>query len=257
MRLYLIAFCLGIWLLQQQATLPPTRWLWLLPLLSTVLWLPRFSQIIPEITRRLAVALLSVTLGFAWAAWRADLRLADRLPDHWQGVAISLVGVVSDLPQSDARGERFVLDVERVLTPHAPDLQRIQLARYWPRNAVNPTPTVHAGERWQFTVRLKTPYGTHNPHGFDLEAWMLERGIAASGYVREQPAPQRLAVRAATPAAWVGATRAAIRDQINATLGDAPYAGVIAALVIGDQRGIPHEQWRAFTRTGVNHLLSI
>ncbi|MDP1935997.1 MAG: DNA internalization-related competence protein ComEC/Rec2 [Hylemonella sp.] len=257
MRFYLIAFCLGVWLLQQQAALPPARWLWLLPLLSTALWLPRSSQTTPEVLRRLAVALLSVALGFAWAAWRADLRLADRLPDHWQGVDISLVGVVSDLPQSDARGERFVLDVERVTTPNAPNLQRIQLARYWPRNAVNHTPTVHAGERWQVTVRLKTPYGTHNPYGFDLEAWMLERGIAASGYLREQPSPQRLAERAATPAAWVAATRATIRQQMLATLGDAPYAGVIAALVIGDQRGIPYEQWRAFTRTGVNHLLSI
>jgi competence protein ComEC len=257
MRFYLIAFCLGVWLLQQQAALPPARWLWLLPLLGTALWLPRFPQTAPEIVRRLAVALLSVALGFAWAAWRADVRLADRLPDHWQGVDISLVGVVSDLPQSDARGERFVLDVERVTTPNAPNLQRIQLARYWPRNAVNHTPTVHAGERWQFTVRLKTPYGTHNPYGFDLEAWMLESGIAASGYLREQPPPQRLAARAATATAWVAATRAAIRQQMLATLGDAPYAGVIAALVIGDQRGIPYEQWRAFTRTGVNHLLSI
>ncbi len=86
---------------------------------------------------------------------------------------------------------------------------------------------------------------------------MLERGIAASGYVREQPPPQRLDARAATPTAWIAATRAAIREEINSTLGDAPYAGVVAALVIGDQRGIPHEQWRAFTRTGVNHLLSI
>ncbi len=257
MRFYLIAFCLGVWLLQQQATLPPTRWLWLLPLLSTTLWLPRFSHPTPETLRRLAVALLSVALGFAWAAWRADLRLADRLPDHWQGVDISVIGVVSDLPQSDARGERFVLDVERVVTPNAPDLQRVQIARYWPRNAQDRTPTVHAGERWQFTVRLKIPYGTHNPHGFDLEAWMLERGIAASGYVREQPPPQRLAVRAATPAAWIAATRAAIRERINATLGDAPYAGVIVALVIGDQRGIPHEQLRAFTRTGIQHLISI
>ncbi|MGE5320426.1 MAG: DNA internalization-related competence protein ComEC/Rec2, partial [Hyphomicrobiaceae bacterium] len=90
-----------------------------------------------------------------------------------------------------------------------------------------------------------------------LEAWMLERDIAATGYVREQPAPLRLDARAATPAAWVAATRAAIRERIVTTLGDAPYAGVIAALVIGDQRGIPHDQWRAFTRTGVNHLLSI
>jgi competence protein ComEC len=106
-------------------------------------------------------------------------------------------------------------------------------------------------------VRLKRPYGTHNPHGFDLEAWMLEQGIAASGYVRERPAPQRLAARAAMPAAWIAATRENLRERIFATLGDAPYAGVIAALVIGDQRSIPHEQWRAFTRTGVNHLLSI
>ncbi|MDP1926099.1 MAG: DNA internalization-related competence protein ComEC/Rec2 [Thiobacillus sp.] len=257
MRFYLIAFCLGVWLLQQQASLPSTRWLGLLPLLGSVLWLPRFSQTTPEILRRLAIALLSLALGFAWAAWRADLRLAERLPDHWQGVDISLVGVVSDLPQSDARGERFVFDVEQVLTPHAPDLQRIQIARYWPRNTQDCIPTVQAGERWQFTVRLKRPYGTHNPHGFDLEAWMLERGIAASGYVREQAAPQRLAARAATPTAWIAATRAGIRERIRVTLNDAPYAGVITALVIGDQRGIPHEQWRAFTRTGVNHLLSI
>ncbi|WP_310448004.1 DNA internalization-related competence protein ComEC/Rec2 [Thiobacillus sp.] len=256
MRFYLIAFCLGVWLLQQQATLPPARWLWLLPLLGSVLWLPRFSRPAPETLRRLAVALLSLSLGFAWAGWRADLRLADHLPGHWQGVDIRLVGVVSDLPQSDARGERFVLDVEQVLTPDAPNLQRIQLARYWPRDDPSHTPTVQAGERWQFTVRLKTPYGTHNPHGFDLEAWTLERGIAASGYVREQQ-PQRLTERAGTPAARIAATRATIRQRIMHTLDDAPYAGVISALVIGDQRGIPHEQWRAFTRTGVNHLLSI
>lgn len=256
MRITLIAFCFGVWLLQQQATLPAARWLWLLPLLAAVLWLPRFPNPAPETLRRLAVALLGAVLGFAWAAWRADLRLADRLPDHWQGVDLAVIGVVDDLPQTDARGERFVLDVERTLTPHGPVLHRIQLARYWPRNGAR-NPVVKAGERWQFTVRLKRPYGTHNPHGFDLEAWMLERDIVASGYVREQPAPRRLDARASTPAAWIAATRAALRERIAAALGDAPYAGVIAALVIGDQRGIPNAQWRAFTRTGVNHLLSI
>jgi len=256
MRIALIAFCFGVWLLQQQASLPSVRWLWLLPLLSAVLLLPRLSHRPFEALRRLGVALLCAALGFAWAAWRADLRLADGLPDHWQGVDLSVVGVVGDLPQIDARGERFVLDVERVVTPHAPALQRIQLTRYWPDEAA-PGPTVHAGERWQFTVRLKRPYGTHNPHGFDLEAWMLERAVAASGYVREQPLPRRLDARAATPTAWIAATRAAIRQRIVATLGDAPYAGVIAALVIGDQRSIPYAQWRTFTRTGVNHLLSI
>ncbi|WP_324778828.1 DNA internalization-related competence protein ComEC/Rec2 [Thiobacillus sedimenti] len=256
MRSTLIAFCFGVWLLQQQAALPAARWFWLLPLLSVVLWVPRTVHPVSEVLRRLAVMLLGVALGFAWAAWRADVRLAHRLPASWQGVDLAVVGVVSDLPQTDARGERFVLDVEQVLTPRGPGLHRIQLARYWPRGGAR-LPTVHAGERWRFTVRLKRPHGTHNPHGFDLEAWMLERDIAASGYVREQPAPQRLDARAATPAAWLAAARAAIRERIFATLGEASYAGVITALVIGDQRGIPHDQWRAFTRTGVNHLLSI
>ena len=256
MRIALIAFFFGVWLLQQQAALPSARWLWLLPVLSGVLLLPHFSHALFKTVRRLGIALLCAALGFAWAAWRADLRLADRLPDHWQGVDITVVGVVRDLPQTNARGERFVLDVEQVVTPHAPSLKRIQLARYWPRKG-DRIPTVRAGERWQFTVRLKRPYGTHNPHGFDLEAWMLERGIAGSGYVRDTPQPQRIDARATTPGAWIAATRAAIRERIFITLGDAPYAGVISALVIGDQRSIPNDQWRSFTRTGVNHLLSI
>ncbi|MBT9566929.1 MAG: DNA internalization-related competence protein ComEC/Rec2 [Thiobacillus sp.] len=256
MRIALIAFCLGVWLLQQQAALPSAQWLWVLPLLSASLLAPRSASPFVETVRRLGIALLCAALGFAWAAWRADLRLADRLPDHWQGVDLTVVGVVNDLPQADARGERFVLDVEQVITRNAPRLKRIQLTRYWPRKG-DRMPSVRAGERWKFTVRLKRPYGTHNPHGFDLEAWMLERDIAGSGYVRAKPPPQRIDAQAATAAAWVSATRAGIRERIVSTLGEAPYAGVIAALVIGDQRSIPHDQWRSFTRTGVNHLLSI
>lgn len=256
MRFYLIAFCLGIWLLQLQPVLPAVRWLWGLPLLSGVLLLPRQASPSIGIVRRFGIALLCAALGITWAAWRADQRLAERLPEHWQGVDIELIGVLNDLPQANARGERFVFDVERVLTPDAPRLARVQLARYWPRGGAQ-VPTMRAGERWRLTARLKRPYGTHNPHGFDLEAWMLERNIGATGYVRETPAPRRLDARAATPAGGLAALRQTLRDRIYATLGDAPYAGVIAALAIGDQRGIPPAQWRAYTRTGVNHLLSI
>ena len=37
----------------------------------------------------------------------------------------------------------------------------------------------------------------------------------------------------------------------------APYAGVVTALAIGDQRGIAEAQWKVFNRTGVGHLVSI
>ena len=256
MRIALIAFCLGVWCLQQQVALPSARWLWLLPLLSAGVLFSRYTHPLYRLVRVLALALLAAALGFAWAAWCAELRLDDRLPAHWQGVDIALIGVVSDLPQANARGERFVLDVEQVLTPDAPRLKRVQLTRYWPRQG-DRRATVQAGERWQFSVRLKRPFGTHNPHGFDVEAWMLERGIAGTGYVRDGPPPQRLAARATSAAAWIASTRAALRERIVSSLGNAPYSGVIVALVVGDQRSIPHAQWRVFTRTGVNHLLSI
>lgn len=255
MRFHLIAFCLGVFLLQLQASLPPARALATLPLLTLVFLLPT-STGWQRMLRATGVAVLAAALGFAWAAWRAEVRLAERLPLHWQGVDIELVGVVVDLPQSNARGERVLLRVERVLTPGVPNPGRVQLTRYGARDGTRPA-ALRAGERWRVTARLKRPAGTHNPHGFDLEAWMLERGIGATGYVRESPAPVRLAHRAATPAAWIAAARQAIRARVFATLGDAPYAGVIAALTVGDQQSIPHAQWRAFTRTGVNHLLSI
>lgn len=257
MRLYLIAFCAGVWLLQQQADLPLARWLWLLPLLSAVLWVPRSSRFIAESLRFAGVALLCAALGFAWAGWRADLRLDERLPEHWQGVDVELIGTVIDLPQQNERSERFLLRVDDVLTPNARIPSRLQLAWYWPRGAMQFSPRVHAGEQWRMTVRLKKPHGTSNPHGFDLEAWMMERGIGASGYVRNKPPPVRITTLAASPAAWLAATRASIRARILDTLAGRPYANVITALVIGDQSAIAAEQWRAFTRTGVNHLISI
>jgi competence protein ComEC len=134
----LVAFCAGVWLLQLQPELPPARWLWLLPLATCVGLLPRFAHPVAALLRRALIALVCVALGFAYAAWRADLRLDTRLPAYWQGVDIELVGVVTGLPQADARGERFRFDVERVLTPGAPTIGRVQLGFYYPRDAVKP-----------------------------------------------------------------------------------------------------------------------
>jgi competence protein ComEC len=118
-------------------------------------------------------------------------------------------------------------------------------------------PALAPGERWQLTVRLRRPRGTANPHGFDYEAWLLERNLRATGYVRTRSGNLRLEETVHAPRYWIERVRGAIRERIRAALPDFPYAGVIAALAIGDQRAIPPEQWQTFTRTGVNHLMSI
>ncbi|MGD8789689.1 MAG: DNA internalization-related competence protein ComEC/Rec2, partial [Burkholderiales bacterium] len=113
------------------------------------------------------------------------------------------------------------------------------------------------GQRWQMTVRLRAPHGNLNPHGFDTEAWMLERGIRASGYVRDAQAARQLAPMVWRPGYMVQRARERIRQRLSELLAGRAYGGIVIALAIGDQRAIPEPQWEILTRTGTNHLMSI
>ena len=88
------------------------------------------------------------------------------------------------------------------------------------------------------TLRLKAPHGSRNPHGFDYELWMWERGVQASSYVRAgttDPEPQRLGQTWAHPVALL---RQTVRERIASQVQQRQFAGLIAALVVGDQNAI-------------------
>ncbi len=260
MRLSILCFAAGVWWLQLQPQLPAASGYWLVPPLMLVALLALTPRRWPlRVTRRALAAACCFACGFAWAAWFAQLRLDDALPAAWEGRDIQLVGVVAAMPQQYDRSLRFEFDVERVLTPQAQVPARIVLS-WWgsPARDDKPAtlPELRAGERWRLTVRLRQPHGTVNPHGFDYEAWLLERNIRATGYVRPG-GQQRIAGLVGRPQYLIERVREAVRARIQSALAGAPYAGVLAALAIGDQRAIPQAQWQIFTRTGVNHLMSI
>src|ERR1700687_827559 len=159
MRCMLLAFSLGIVMLQQQASLPA---LWhavyaLPPVLGAIGCAVYSSRAVGArrgISRvaALLIAAFSVGIGgFFYAAWRADTRLADTLPTAWEGQDIELVGIVDDLPQPADRGTRFAFAVEKILTPDAVVPSRLSLAWYngWPRDgakdgAKGAVPEMHA-----------------------------------------------------------------------------------------------------------------
>ena len=259
MRLNILFFVLGAWLLQQQAVLPDFRWAWLLGAALVLPLLGRRRGAVARIAREILLKALCLVFGFFWAAGFAQQRLGAALPPAWEGRDVQVVGVIASLPQPYERSVRFEFDVERVLTAGATVPRHIALS-WWGTAAEDPTlstlPELHPGERWQLTVRLKRPHGTVNPHGFDYEAWLLERDIRATGYVRPKGS-RRLATMVERPQYRIEKARDALRERIRQALPEQPFAGVIAALAIGDQRAIPPEQWQIFTRTGVNHLMSI
>ncbi|MCF8178977.1 MAG: DNA internalization-related competence protein ComEC/Rec2 [Sulfuritalea sp.] len=270
MRIFVLGFVGGIWLLQQSAALPTAPWL--VGLGSGVLLVLGLRSRMrktyallshgatPVAVRSIMVALVAVTgiaSGFIYAASFAYQRLAEELPTTVEGQDIELTGVVSTLPQTLERGIRFGFDVESA----AVDVPRhISLAWYWGRTDIDDDVTrqipVRVGERWHFIVRLKRPHGNLNPQGFDYEAWLFERGIRATGYVRPLGA-ERIQARVWTPGYAVEMLRQSIRDRFRATLPEASYTGILIALAIGDQNAIDPELWQIFARTGVTHLMSI
>ena len=262
MRIAILGFLAGIFWLQQQAALPPLWW-WPLPLMPLALcWLVRHQPgTFVRFARYLLVAGAFVALGALWASWRAEIRLAQELPREWESHDIELVGAVTSLPQVNERGTRFEFDVEKVLTENAFVPLHISLAWYAEvdrkSKQTKPPPVFAPGERWRLTLRLRRPHGTMNPHGFDFEAWALERDIRASGYVRVKGTNEKQAVAADGFMIRIDRMRLAIREQMLRALADKPYRGVLIALAIGEQSAIPPDQWKVFWRTGTGHLMSI
>ena len=261
MRTSLVAFAAGCGLLQVQSDLPGGVII-ALCMIATATCVGVTIRARRDAVRVPAWIVAGLAAGFAYAAIFAHYRLADQLPEELEGRDVEVVGIVSSLPQFFERGVRFEFTVEKVVTSGAQLPSRLQLSWYggYAVEARTPDPVIRPGERWLLNVRLKRPHGSANPHVFDYEAWLLEKGIRATGYVRpprSESAPRLLSPFVWSPGSLIDRAREHMRDRLQAALADKPHGGVIIALAVGDQRAIDAEDWQVFTRTGVGHLMSI
>lgn len=206
-----------------------------------------------------------VLCAVGWAGLRAAVFSAEALAPALQGQTIDVVGRVASLPQRTEQGERFEFLVESARLRGEPVSlpSRIQLGWYGGEGVNAPwaqgpgSPGVRTGERWRFGVRLRSPHGNANPHGFDVELWLWSRGIGATGHVRDgrrDPEPERLSP--ANPYT-LAAARQWVRDAILERVAEPRSAGVLAAVLVGDQSAIDRADWELFRITGVAHLMVV
>ncbi len=213
---------------------------------------------------------------FALCGLRAASYAEQALAPALEGQDIRVTGVVAAMPQANEAGTRLRINVQAARLKGEPVRLPPVIDVAWYGGAFRDVagvadlqlkpPALRAGERWEMTVRLKAPHGLRNPHGFDYELWMWEQGVQATGYVRVGPkddAPVRLAATWQHP---VEQARQSVRDAIQDRLvhgaddadpSRARIAGVVAALVTGDQRAIDRADWDVFRATGVAHLVAI
>ena len=247
-----LAFTLGAILLQR-LEIPPSLW-WILAVLPPTAFAVVFRRR-PSV-RIGGWILLSFAAGFGWANFLVHQRLADaaEFPDKLKWRDIAVQGIVTDLPKESAGRIQFQLQLEKIIPPNSsaihPDNLRARLAIYksrWPN-----APTPQAGEKWEFTVRLRPPKGFINPHGFNSGGRLFARGIHLVGYVRQNGMHRKIA-----DGQGLNLARRKIRARIFNAIPKSDSAGILAALIVGDRSQISDSQWQILRRTGTAHLVSI
>ena len=242
----------------------------------------------------ICMLLASGCTAFGLTGLRAVAYASHQLQPAHEGRDIEVIGVVSAMPHINEMGTRFQLDVESSQLLSIVDETKIKQVVNLPSKISlswyggvfgaaeiagdmghtgsmatmqrKPMPIL-PGERWKMTVRLKAPHGNSNPSGFDFELWLWEQGIQATGYVRtgaNDAAPVRLMQTWHHP---VEQLRFKVREAIFAHMSssnispnaykNSSEAGIVAALVTGDQQSIDRADWDIFRTTGVAHLMSI
>ncbi|TFH85161.1 DNA internalization-related competence protein ComEC/Rec2 [Billgrantia azerbaijanica] len=186
----------------------------------------------------------------AVAAATAHGVLAARAAELPLGLLREDLAVVGRLEAVSPEGAvtRLTLRVERcrpLAAERLPcdDLGRVRLSHY-------DAPPMRSGERWALTVRLRPPGGFANPGTFDYRAWLWREGIHATGYVRHEPPPRRLAEAGVT-----------LRQRALAHLDAQPLSPLagrwLAALTLGADERLTRDDWERLNASGTTHLMVI
>ncbi len=247
MRAWMLAFCGGVIIASRVPQLPaPTVLVLLCGLAALLAWWPR---------SRIPAAALA---GVCWVLGWGHVTVQEWFPAEDVVADVLVQGRISNVPTRTERGWRLQLQIEAWCEAGTTDAcstlawheRRTVLVSIYDDLVLLP------GQRWQWLLRLRRPHGFANPGGFDYEAWLLQQGIAATGYVRASAANRLLAPAAGRP--WFHRLRHELAVQLEPQAGRMLlHAGLIKALALGLHQDIRDEHWRQFTQLGLNHLVVI
>ncbi len=230
------------------------------------------SMVVPR-GRAITVLLLLISVGgsVGWTWVNFQARLDQRLPPAQHGLQVEFSGTVSSLPRHDGNYSSFRFKPEA--WPGMP-VSASEMLVYWyessgsrksgPRKPGSNKPgseyldhedrgSVRVGERWRFTLRLRTPRGLVNFQGSDRELWLFTENIGALGVVT---AGQRLGRNEHW---WfdLQRMRASVRRHFRNQLGESPALGILLALAIAETGDLSASHRNNLAITGTGHLTAI
>ncbi|WP_448187404.1 ComEC/Rec2 family competence protein [Azospirillum sp. sgz301742] len=197
-----------------------------------------------------ALAILAVAVGFASAQGRTAFMADPMLRKPIGPVLVTgRVEIVDRLPE----GARLVLrelSIERLAPKATPGRVRLRLP--------GRLPLPEAGTVVRLRAMLTPPPAPPAPGGFDFQRNAFFDGIGGSGFVLSAA----VAVEGPPPTLWravmigVERLRERIFERCRAALPE-PEASMTAALLNGEQTGIPKPVMDDMRASGLSHLLSV
>lgn len=235
-----------------------------LPDLSIWVWgLPAVFIFLYPLDNPFRSIVFKVVIGFYLSSLIASIyghsTLNSRLPELLSGQTFVVTGVVTGLPVNTFEFSRFDLQVEDIITQS--DDEAIKASVIKPSTRQNlqvkkvriswyrPTGEIKPGDRFQASVKLKTPHSFWNPFGKDYERWALTRNIDATGYIK------RMVSLSPAKSAATGLRYRMISWVENRFSKD--ISGSVKALWFGDKSQISDNQWQLLRDTGTTHLMVV
>src|SRR3990167_4159570 len=234
MPIVILCFLLGDMVLQQLSALPAAYWVYSSMLLAMGVFYKLSSK------RRYLIYPLAIILGFSWTCWYAKQVQSWVLAEDAQGKPLMVTGHSAWLPVTDSSQTSFLFQLDAPSKP---------LVRLVERHALT---SFNVGDHWQFQVKLKRIHGMQNSGGFDFEAWALQKGLRASGYILQEKFIKH--------DKWfhpVDQIREHLQSSIMAHLPVVTGAEWLPALMIGERSHISPNAWQVLRHTGTNHLMAI
>jgi len=187
--------------------------------------------------------------GVIWGNNVYEHALEQRIAGADAHIAREIVGMVVGLPREGARHVRFDF---RILEA-SPEVEArlvgrtVRLRWYETDNVLTP------GSQWRLVVKLRSPRGYRNQHGFDYELFLLERGIQGTGYVR-----QGSRLPGVQNGLWVAVDRFRLnfRNHLanSQILVNKP---LLTALAVGERAGLNPALRELLRESGLSHLVAI
>lgn len=114
------------------------------------------------------------------------------------------------------------------------------------------------GDRVRCNTRISVPHVLGLPGEFDYRRHLIFRGIAATAWIKS--ADELLLIHGGERESLLRSIDLHARrlgEQIRQAVEQPERSSVLMALLLGNQKRIPEELSRAYTRAGVNHILSV